>query len=109
LLRVTVGGVLLIVRFLLRKKALIDREKLRPFECGFTPKNFPRIPLSIRFFLVSLVFLVFDVELILIFPFIKKLLFLPSINNLLVILIFIFFLLSGLFYEINQGTLRWAK
>merc|ERR1712024_431704 len=53
-----------------RKKLNFYEEKISPFECGFTPIFNARLPLSIRFFLISLVFLVFDVELIILFPFI---------------------------------------
>ena len=49
-------------------KLNLDLEKSRPFECGFTPKFSSRLPFSIRFFLITIIFLVFDVELILIFP-----------------------------------------
>lgn len=42
--------------------------KAIPFECGFVPNGDSRSPFSIQFFLIALVFLVFDVELILMFP-----------------------------------------
>lgn len=55
---------------LVRKKSSYDRELQRPFECGFpTLKEF-RMSFSLHFFLVALVFAIFDVEILVLFPFI---------------------------------------
>merc|ERR1712024_327649 len=79
-----------------RKKLNFYEEKISPFECGFTPIFNARLPFSIRFFLVSLVF---DVELIILFPFIMNI----SIRNIftinLVVSFFILVLIVGLYHE----------
>ena len=64
------SALLALLSFGLSKKRDIDREKLRPFECGFIPKVSQRESFSIQFFLVALLFLVFDLELVLLFPYI---------------------------------------
>jgi NADH-ubiquinone oxidoreductase chain 3 len=86
-----------------------DQEKLSPFECGFTPKFSARIPFSIRFFLVTIIFLVFDVELILIFPLVPALFLAKKAYLFLSLCTIVFILIAGLGHEIFQGRLRWAN
>ena len=54
-------------------KGTEDAEKLRPFECGFLPQaGGLRRRLSLPFFLLTLIFLIFDVELVLLFPYLSR-------------------------------------
>nr|AGO28123.1 NADH dehydrogenase subunit 3 [Polytoxus fuscovittatus] len=89
-------------------KKMMNREKMTPFECGFDPKGTPRLPFSIHFFLIAMIFLIFDVEIIIILPLIIsmnvnmiKMWFISSI-------MFMIILILGLFYEWNQSMLQWT-
>nr|YP_010703603.1 NADH dehydrogenase subunit 3 [Leptopternis gracilis]WCO86737.1 NADH dehydrogenase subunit 3 [Leptopternis gracilis] len=98
----------MMIATILSKKSINDREKSSPFECGFDPKSSARMPFSLQFFLIAVIFLIFDVEIALILPIVIIL----KTSNIMMwtisTMIFILILLIGLYYEWNQGALKWA-
>nr|QJF47663.1 NADH dehydrogenase subunit 3 [Plebejus argus] len=102
-------NIIMLMSSLLSKKMMWDREKCSPFECGFDPMSSARIPFSLHFFLITMIFLIFDVEIALIFPIIKLF---KSVNFIVwtkVSFFFIIMLLIGLYHEWNQNMLNWIN
>ena len=94
---------------MISKKTFYDREKRRPFECGFDPKTSARLPFSMQFFLIAIIFLVFDVELTLLLPLIKTIKITRFFSFSTTSSTFILILILGLIHEWNQGSLEWIK
>nr|AOY36196.1 NADH dehydrogenase subunit 3 [Conogethes punctiferalis]UJH93359.1 NADH dehydrogenase subunit 3 [Conogethes punctiferalis] len=104
-----ISNLMMFLSIILSKKSFSDREKCSPFECGFDPKSSARIPFSLHFFLITVIFLIFDVEIALIFPIIN----LFKLTNFIIwskiSFFFIIILLVGLFHEWNQNMLNWTN
>nr|WGO57879.1 NADH dehydrogenase subunit 3 [Blattella parilis] len=101
--------IIMLLATLLSKKAIEDREKSSPFECGFDPKSSARLPFSLRFFLIAVIFLIFDVEIALLLP-MTIIMNLSNINSWITVsFFFLLILLIGLYHEWNQGSLEWAS
>nr|ABX46734.1 NADH dehydrogenase subunit 3 [Batrachoseps attenuatus] len=82
-----------------------DQEKVSPYECGFDPLGSARLPFSIRFFLVAILFLLFDLEIALLLP--TPWATQESPMNMIVWSFIILMLLTlGLMYEWAQGGLE---
>nr|ATU07040.1 NADH dehydrogenase subunit 3 [Trogium pulsatorium] len=94
---------------LLSHKTLEDQEKLSPFECGFEPLKPSRLPFSLRFFLITIVFLIFDVEIAFVLPFILNLFKTNFIWWILIVIPFIMILFLGILYEWSKGCLKWTE
>nr|AGA83761.1 NADH dehydrogenase subunit 3 [Oxylabes madagascariensis]QNS38397.1 NADH dehydrogenase subunit 3 [Oxylabes madagascariensis] len=86
-----------------------DSEKLSPYECGFDPLGSARLPFSIRFFLVAILFLLFDLEIALLLPLPWATQLQNPITTLTWASTIILFLTLGLIYEWTQGGLEWAE
>ena len=94
------SGALLLVYFLTYFNIETGQEeKITPFECGFDPLSKIRAPFSTRFFLLVVLFLIFDVEVALLFPVLSAFFSSRSISILLIVLAFIAILLFGIFHE----------
>nr|WMC20729.1 NADH dehydrogenase subunit 3 [Prunella collaris]WMC20742.1 NADH dehydrogenase subunit 3 [Prunella collaris] len=86
-----------------------DSEKLSPYECGFDPLGSARLPFSIRFFLVAILFLLFDLEIALLLPLPWAIQLQSPITTLAWASVLILLLTLGLVYEWIQGGLEWAE
>nr|QHD19796.1 NADH dehydrogenase subunit 3 [Afissula sp. XL-2019] len=88
-------------------KTFKDREKNSPFECGFDPKNSARLPFSLQFFLIAIIFLIFDVEITLILPLISTMKISSFLSFSILFNFFVLILLLGLYHEWNKGAVNW--
>ena len=83
-----------------------DPEKLSAYECGFEPFSDSRMEFDIRFYLVAILFIIFDLEIAFLFPWAI------SLGNIgfagfISMMIFLFILTIGFIYEWKKGALDW--
>lgn len=104
LISITLAALILRAALLLRKKLAKDTEKQSPFECGLTPQQECRNPFSLHFFIIAIVFLIFDIELIILLPLILGGL-LNNIARAAYVLFAAIALALGVFFEWSQKTL----
>nr|YP_010247809.1 NADH dehydrogenase subunit 3 [Thelepus plagiostoma]QTJ29903.1 NADH dehydrogenase subunit 3 [Thelepus plagiostoma] len=107
-LSILITFIVMLLAWILNHRHNSLREKLSPFECGFDPKNSARIPFSLRFFLLAVIFLVFDIEIALLTP--LPIMFSNGAPFSLLISATLFFviLILGLLHEWREGSLNWT-
>nr|UCU06580.1 NADH dehydrogenase subunit 3 [Takydromus kuehnei] len=103
-----ISAFLMVISFWL-PQMLPDLEKLSPYECGFDPLGSARLPFSIRFFLVAILFLLFDLEIALLLPTPWAINLMQPTETFLWASLIILLLSAGLTYEWSQGGLEWAE
>nr|YP_010975996.1 NADH dehydrogenase subunit 3 [Lepomis symmetricus]WNX94264.1 NADH dehydrogenase subunit 3 [Lepomis symmetricus] len=86
-----------------------DHEKLSPYECGFDPLGSARLPFSLRFFLIAILFLLFDLEIALLLPLPWGDQLTSPLTTFLWASTVLALLTLGLIYEWTQGGLEWAE
>ena len=83
-----------------------DAEKLSPYECGFEPYEDARMRFDVRYYLVAILFIVFDLEIAFLFPWAVSLVKI-GVFGLLAMGIFLGILVVGFIYEWKKGALDW--
>jgi NADH-quinone oxidoreductase subunit A len=106
LIAMTIAGALILISFLLGKK-IRNRVKDMPYECGIIPTGSARERFSVRFYLVGMLFIVFDIESVFLFPWVvvyKDF----KMAAFVEMLIFIVLVFAGFFYIWKKGALDWS-
>lgn len=83
-----------------------DAEKLSAYECGFNPFSDSRVEFDVKFYIVAILFIIFDLEISFLFPF-SVCLDSISVSGFYCMLFFLFVLTIGFFYEWKKGALDW--
>ena len=91
---------------LLLAKQKPDSEKLSPYECGFEAFEDSRMKFDVRYYLVAILFIVFDLEIAFLFPWAVVLQKIGTFG-LVSMGIFLFILVVGFIYEWKKGALEW--
>ncbi|RJP68746.1 MAG: NADH-quinone oxidoreductase subunit A [Candidatus Abyssobacteria bacterium SURF_17] len=84
----------------------LSKQKLDPFDCGNPPLGTPRIPVSIKYYVVAILFILFDVEAVFLYVWaivFKEL----GLFGFIEMLVFILILVGGLAYVWRKGALEW--
>ena len=103
-------GVLFIVAAMLMAPSAPDAEKLSSYECGFNAFDDARMKFDVRFYLVSILFIIFDLEVAFLFPWAVALMKLPHPVQVMAfwsMMGFLGILTIGFIYEWKKGALEW--
>ena len=106
LIAMTIAGALILISFLLGKKVR-NRVKDMPYECGIAPTGNARERFSVKFYLVGMLFIVFDIEAVFLYPWVvvyREF----KMAAFVEMLIFILLVLAGFFYIWKKGALDWS-
>jgi NADH-quinone oxidoreductase subunit A len=83
-----------------------DEEKLSPYECGFEAFEDARVKFDVRYYLVAILFIIFDLEIAFLFPWAVALEDI-GLYGFIAMMVFLFLLVVGFIYEWKKGALEW--
>ena len=99
-------GILLLVVGFLIGQGTKDEDKLSPYECGFEAFDDSRMKFDVRYYLVAIPFIIFDLEIAFLFPWAVSL---DAVGKfgMLAMALFLAILVVGFIYEWKKGALEW--
>jgi len=109
LIFIVAGMALLILAFsYLFGRRVPTKDKLTTYECGMKPTQDARGKFSVKFYLIAILFIIFDIEVVFLYPWAviyRKL----GLFGLIEMGVFLLILLAGYFYIIKKGALKWEE
>nr|YP_010350312.1 NADH dehydrogenase subunit 3 [Ixodes australiensis]UOK09741.1 NADH dehydrogenase subunit 3 [Ixodes australiensis] len=99
--------IIMTISLMISKKKFMDKEKLSPFECGFDPLSISRMSFSLKFFMIAIIFLIFDIEIIIILPY--PMILNKNLSLFISLTLIMIIIMMGLLYEWKKGMLEWMK
>ncbi len=102
---IAVGAVMITLGFVLGTRRP-DSEKLSPYECGFEAFEDARMKFDVRYYLVAILFIIFDLEIAFLFPW-AVVLDQIGMVGMLAMVVFLGVLVVGFIYEWKKGALEW--
>lgn len=108
---IVISGILSVVLLLISYLSPYKRgniEKISAYECGFEPFNSGTGSFDVHFYIVGILFIIFDLELVFLFPWALNFYELGQLG-LISVFIFLFILTVGFFYEWQKGAMDWSK
>jgi NADH-quinone oxidoreductase subunit A len=85
-----------------------SKKKDENFECGIDSQGDARYPISVKYFLVAILFVLFDVEVVFFYPYATNFREM-GVEGFIAVLIFVAFFLCGFYYVLRKGVLDWNK
>ena len=108
-LAVGLAGFLLLLSVFIGKKAKGNPTKDTPYECGMPIITDARVRFSVKFYLVAMLFILFDIEVVFLYPWAVAFDDLPASLVFTEMVVFIAILFAGWIFIVKQGVLRWTK
>ena len=99
-------ALIIVVASLILARQKPDSEKLSPYECGFDPFEDSRVRFDVRFYLVAILFIIFDLEVAFLFPWAVSLGDV-GVYGFWSMIVFLAVLTVGFIYEWRKGALEW--
>ncbi|WPJ98013.1 NADH-quinone oxidoreductase subunit A [Coraliomargarita algicola] len=106
-----IGAFVIIASHIFGQRGTDTAIKNTPYECGMLAEGSGHAPFAIKFYVTAMLFILFDIEVVFLFPWVLTFREFLSANLPIVlpVFFFLFVLVLGLFYELKKGAIEWEQ